>query len=701
MYGVTVLVFGQICLLGAFVASGFSAFVSFVGCNDERRAFRKYGLYSSVVSYVLLTFVILVLVLALLTKDFRFAYVAQYCSQLLPWYYGVSALWVGQSGSLLLWAWFLGSLAMIFRFATSEKADGLKECAFGLLMANYCFLIATMVFAADPMAQSIAIPGEGAGLSPLLQHPAMLIHPPIVFLGYAAWTIPFAIITAALISGRLDASWIQQARPWAIFAWAVLGAGVLLGAEWAYEELGWGGYWGWDPVENGSLIPWLLGTAFMHTLMTWRCRGILKKTTVALAVATFAMCNFATFLTRSGIFSSLHAFSQSPIGWLFLALMIVLALAGVFLIYLRRAKLAADNKISVFFSREVMVAMSTIALLLLAIVTCLGTLSVALSDAIVGHKIIVGPPFYNYVLIPTGLLVLMATALAPLLRWGASPSATEKRMLFGSAAASGFAMLAAVGWGVKHFVSITVIGIVVFAIIALVSSLCFDVLRRYPNNYWESLRRCMREKRNLYTGFLIHLGFFGLAIGITGSSLGARRHQVDIQQGQTVEWAGRSICLVEVIDRELPDKFIAEAVLDISDNGNEPFTLTPAQHLHRLQNEWTTEVAIKSDWDGDFYVILHGSSEEGQVSLTLVENPMMRWLWLGGVTMTLGAVISLWPKLRRTKKHRSLQPPRQGSREDLRLVVESATRIANPEIGAPGNPRKHRQRRNINEPTAT
>jgi cytochrome c-type biogenesis protein CcmF len=685
---VTMLVFGQLCLLGAFVTSGFSAFASFVGCNDQRRAFKRYALYSSVASLVLLTLVGLILVSALLTKDFRFAYVAQYCSQLLPWYYGISALWVGQAGSLLLWAWFLGSLSMIFRFAMSEKSDGLKECAFGLLMANYCFLIATMVFAADPMARSVATPSEGAGLSPLLQHPAMLIHPPIVFLAYAAWAIPFAIVTAGLINGRLDARWIQQARPWAIFAWAVLGAGVLLGAEWAYEELGWGGYWGWDPVENGSLIPWLLGTAFMHTLMTWRCRGIMKKTTIALAIATFAMCNFATFLTRSGIFSSLHAFSQSPIGWLFLGLMIVLALSGGCLIYLRRAQLAADNQFSAFFSREVMVAVSTVALLILAIVTCLGTLSVALSDAIVGHKITVGPPFYNYVLIPTGLLVLLATALAPLLRWGSSPSAAEKRMLIASATVGGLALLAAVAWGDRHFVSIAVTGFVAFAIVALVGALLLDASRHHPQSYWSSLRRCWREKRNLYSGFLVHLGFFGLAIGIAGSSLGARRHEIDLQQGQTVEWAGRSISLVEVVDRELPDKLIAEAVLEISDNGNEPYTLSPAQHLHRLQNEWTTEVAIRSDWGGDFYVILHGSSAEGQVSLTLVENPMMRWLWLGGVTMTLGAAVSLWPKLRRIKQQCS------------RLDVESVVRNADSEIEFQVNPREHKQRQKTDEPAA-
>ncbi len=297
-----------------------------------------------------LTGVMVVLAWALLVKDFSFQYVAQYSSRLLPWHYSLSALWVGQAGSLLLWAWLLGLLALVFRCWPGTKSTPLRDPAFGILMAYCGFLTATMVFAADPMQRDIAPGQEGAGLSPLLQHPAMLIHPPIVFLGYATWAIPCSLAIAALTlqrppgseiesrsslaTGRpsarrpLDSTWVRIARPWALVAWTVLGGGILLGAYWSYEELGWGGYWAWDPVENGSLIPWLIGSAFIHTLMTWQFRGMLKTTCVALAIAVFGMCNFATFLTRSGIFSSLHAFSQSPIGWLFLGLMVALAPAA-------------------------------------------------------------------------------------------------------------------------------------------------------------------------------------------------------------------------------------------------------------------------------------------------------------------------------------------------------------------------------------
>lgn len=652
------LILGQFCLLVAFVAAGFSACASWLGWHFDHRSLGKWAVRTALACLLLLTLVMLVLTHALITNDFRFAYVAKYSSQLLPWHYSLSALWVGQSGSLLLWAWMLNLLAMAFwclpswSADSSKSADSLRLPAFGLLMAFACFLVTTMVFAANPVA-AVAVPThDGNGLSPLLQHPTMLTHPPIVFLGYAAWAIPCALALAALMTGRLDGQWARQARPWALFAWATLGSGILLGAQWAYEELGWGGYWAWDPVENGSLIPWLTGTAFLHALMTWRHRGLMKKTAVGLAIATFTLCNFATFLTRSGIFSSLHAFSQSSIGWLFFALMVLLSTGGGLLVFLRRADLAAENPISALLSREAMIWLSTVALLLLAVVTGLGTIFAALSEVLVGHKIVVGPPFYNNALLPIGLLLLVATALAPLLRWGETPGQQAKRLLLGAAVAGGLvaciASILATGTG-GHAISIAVTGIVAFALAVLVSSLIVDARRRSPENWRLGLLECLGERRSQYAGFLVHLGFFCLAIGITGSALGTRRQEVEMQQGQTVQWDERTIRLVEIVDRQLPDKLVAEAVLEVSDRGKDAFTLSPSQHLHLLQDQWTTEVAIQSDWRGDFYAILHGSAGEGRVSMTLIENPQMRWLWVGGTVMLLGSLISLWPKLRRHK----------------------------------------------------
>ena len=366
----------------------------------------KIGEVASVVGFCLLTGGTLLLALALVTKDFRFAYVAQYSSRTLPWFYSLSALWVGQAGSLLLWCWLNGLLAILFRFMPTRTPSPLRGLTFGLLMLLSSFLVATTVFAVDPAAASLTSPREGSGLSPLLQHPAMLIHPPVIFLGYAAWSIPLRLPSRPCGLGGLTMTGTCAARSSTLFAWAVLGGGILLGAAWAYSELGWGGYWGWDPVENGSLLPWLTGTAPIHALMVWQHAGLLKKTTVALAIATFGLCCFATFLTRSGMFSSLHAFSESPIGWLFLVLMIVLVGGGSLLIVARREPLARQGTFTCVLCRESMIAISMLILILITIIVCGGTLSTALSQALIGRHIAVGADFYNYVLIPTGLLLL-------------------------------------------------------------------------------------------------------------------------------------------------------------------------------------------------------------------------------------------------------------------------------------------------------
>ncbi len=439
-----------------------------------------------------LTVVVLLLAYALVTKDFRFQYVTEYSDPLLPWHYSLSALWVGQAGSLLVWSWFVAVLAIIFRFTSSPRPWGegqgvrasfagnslsdshipspqpspgtmyswsgrgeLLDLAFGAQMAYLAFLLAIMIFAADPMAPALTPGAKGDGLSPLLQHPAMLIHPPIVFLGYAAWGIPFSLAAAALLSGQLDNAWLQQARPWSLFAWTTLGGGIFLGAEWAYEQLGWGGYWAWDPVENGSLMPWLTGTALIHGLMTWR-QGAFKKTTLFLAIATFGLCNFATFLTRSGIFSSLHAFSQSPIGWMFLLWIAAFVVGGTLLIVRRRSQLRAEKPLAALWSREALVLLGIVALVLLTSVTLLGTLAGAISGLFSATPIMVGLAFYNNVLIPTGLVLLAVVAAVPLLRWGAGPTAPRARLLAVAAAGGLLVALAALLCGVRNPIGLAV-----------------------------------------------------------------------------------------------------------------------------------------------------------------------------------------------------------------------------------------------------
>lgn len=651
---------GQLCLLIALVSSGYAAFACMAGTWARHSGVVRSGFWAASASVFVLTATVVLLAWALVTKDFCFQYVALYSDATLPWHYSLAGFWVGQAGSILLWSWFVAMLAVVYRVVAGHRThhaprDGvhhaerdeydMREFAFGTQMAYLCFLIAIMVFAADPMQPSLSVRANGDGLSPSLQHPAMLVHPPIVFLGYATWGIPFALALAALMTGRLDDHWVRQARPWALAAWAILGGGILWGAEWAYEELGWGGYWSWDPVENGSLIPWLTGTALVHGLMTWKQPGVFKKTTLLLAIITFALCNFATFLIRSGVLSSLHAFSQSPIGWMFLAWIFVFPAVAVVLVVMRRSSLAPEKPLVSLWSRESLILIGTVALVLLALAALLGTLAAPLSGLFSTTEIVVGPAFYNKVLIPTALVLLLAMAAIPLLRWSAPPTASQTKTL---ALAIGAGSLVALAIGLRRPMELAIGGLAGSLAAATLLALLSDCRAWRSERWWLRPLLALSRNRRKYAGYLIHLSFALVAIGVAGSSLGSREDDVTIRHGETISWAGRSVHFAGLVQTDLPDKVVLEAQLEVQD-GKASFTLLPAQLLHRTQNQWSSQVAIHSTWKGDFYAILHGGTVQDRITLTLIENPLIRWLWLGGCMAAAGAAIAAWPTRTRRK----------------------------------------------------
>ena len=536
-------------------------------------------------------------------------------------------------------------IAMLLRLLPTADIQ-LRNTAFGLVMANVFFLLVVMVFAADPMAPSLIAANQGAGLSPLLQDPSMLIHPPIVFLAYSVWAVPCALAFAALTIGPLDTTWTQMARPWALSAWTLLGVGLLLGAHWAYHELGWGGYWGWDPVENGSLLPWLTGTALIHSMMVWRKRGALKKTAILLAIITFGLCNFATFLTRSGIFSSVHAFSESPIGWMFLGLMCALLGCGTTMLVRRRSMLGGQRLIRTLLARETLIVVSIFLLLSLTVVVLVGTLIEPLSKMLIGRTIQVGPAFYNNVLPPIGLGLLAMTSIVPLLKWGGAPNSNARRLLMIGLLVSIVGVVAALAVGLRHPLALAVAALVTLAITVLVMAFFDDALRREGHIGWRNLLSVLRKGRHKYAAYCIHLGFVCVAMGVAGSSLGTQRQEVTLDEGAVIDWAGQRIRYVRLEQRQLPDKLVAEAVLELDRGRSTPIELRPARHLHLLQNEWTTEVAIYSTWWGDLYTVLDAGLGNGKIALTLVNNPMIRWIWAGGALTTLSAVVAIWPSRR-------------------------------------------------------
>lgn len=634
---------GQFCLLAALVSSGYAAFVH-TAFRGRAGGLRRAGTVCGLAAVACLTAVVAILGWALYRRDFSYDYVAHYSSRLLPWQFSISALWVGQAGSLLLWAWFLGAVAVALRLAPA--ADGrVRDTAFGIVLGHLAFLVAVLVFAADPMKPSLSPPAEGLGLSPLLQHPSMLVHPPVIFLAYALWAAPFALAVAALIHDRPD-DWPSIARPWALAAWVVLGAGLLLGAHWAYQELGWGGYWGWDPVENGSFLPWLTGTALVHCLMAWRHRDCLKKTAVALAFLTIGLCNFATFLTRSGVFSSVHAFSESPIGWMFLGLMAGLLAGGVALVIARRGSLAAGRRAGSLFARESLILVAAVLLLALGAAVLGGTLVGPISAQVMGRTILIDPPYYNAVLVPVAAILLLTTGVVPLTRWGEAPGPSQRRGLWTCLALGVAAAAVAWGLGVRHVMLLAVIGVAVLAVTSFAAAVYLDGRRHAPDRPAVGLVAVLLAGRRRYAGYVVHLGFIALAVGVAGSSIGSRRFEVDLSEGDGLTWNGWDVRYVGLDQRELPDKLVAEAVLEVTRGGGGLTEVRPARHYHRLQNEWTTEVAILSTWTGDFYAVLNAGLGDGRVALTLVDNPMVCWIWIGGGLAGLSTIASLWPSRR-------------------------------------------------------
>lgn len=665
------IILGQAALLMAFLACGSGGCLSYLAARGGPPWTRRGAVASLSIAFATLTLSIGVLGRALLMRDFSYAYVAEYSHEQLPWHYSLSALWVGQEGSMLLWTWLLALVTAVFVAQARQLNARLRYGSQAVLMAYLCYLLAIIVFAADPLKPSLTSSVEGMGLSPLLMHPAMLIHPPIVFLGYAAWGIPFALAIAALTDPTGDTHWLRAARNWTLFAWTVLGAGIILGGNWAYEELGWGGYWAWDPVENGSLLPWLTGTALIHALLGWHYRGVLKRTTIVFALTTFTLCNFATFLTRSGLFSSLHAFSRSPIGWAFLVMMVVLSIGGAILLYRERMRLAPDRTIRSVWSREAWIAMGALGLLLLTIVTLTGTLMVPLSDLLLGQKIVVGMAFFNNVFLPIGLLLLGAGGAAPLLRWGTPPSRRQQVALWISAGAGGVTALIAMLFGQRQVVTLTALACAGFAVAAFVGAWWLDAGRNpvsRPLSLWQALWR----RRPVYAGYVMHLAYAALIVGIVGSSLGTIRDDISLRVGETVQWQGYTVRLASVQETPQADIVVAGATLEITQHGRHICTLQPSQHYHSRQKEWTTEVAIHSAWLSDVYTILRGAGDVDTAELTLVFNPLVRWIWLAGWLFCLGTFARLWPARVETTTATPLSRPkflshRTGHRERARV----------------------------------
>src|SRR5215208_4734807 len=453
---------GQFALWVAFLVGLWCVAIAFTGRWRDRPELATTVIRSVYAIFGCLVVASLALWKGLFTHDFNIEYVAAYTSRNLPTYYIVSAFWAGQKGSLLFWAVVLSLFASAAQLLTPRRYAHLMPYVAGVTTAVVCFFVSVMIFAANPFERLSFVPADGRGLNPQLQNVGMVIHPPMLYLGYISLTIPFAFAVAALLSRRLDTGWIHAIRKWTLVSWLFLCIGITLGMWWAYVELGWGGYWAWDPVENASFLPWLTMTAFLHSVMIQEKRGMLKRWNFGLIIGTFLLSIFGTFITRSGVIASVHSFTQSNVGYFFLAFLVVAAVLSFTLLLTRWGLLEAEVRLESMLSREAAFLFNNLLFVGVAFSVLWGTLFPILSELIRGSKITVGPPFFNRVNVPLGLLLLAVTGIGPLIAWRKASAANLRRQFVAPLASGAVVLAVLLASGVRDLYAIMALALAGF-----------------------------------------------------------------------------------------------------------------------------------------------------------------------------------------------------------------------------------------------
>ena len=594
----------------------------------------------------LLTGATAALTVASVNSDFTIEYVAHYTERALPIGYKVAAVWAGQEGSILLWAWLLAVMSVLF-VATRRDLTGKEGAAVVATVAVVCgFFAALLLFAANPFKLIEVVPADGRGLNPLLQDPAMIAHPPILFLGYAGFTMPFALLVGALVAGRTDNQWIAGTRRWVIASWLFLTAGILLGAQWAYIELGWGGYWAWDPVENASLFPWLTGTALLHSIMAQQHRGLFKRWNASLIALSFLLCLFGTYLTRSGIIQSVHAFQDSPIGNFFLGFIVVAAVVITIMIVVRRRELAGERELTGLVGREGAFLATNVLLIGMLLVTLVGTLFPVISRSFGDKEVTVGPAFYNKVVAPIGMLLVALMAAGPLLVYG---DGAGKRLVRGAIVPLLAAAAALIVIPVRNAWAVAAVAIVAAGVAAIVADLVLSVYSRVRDggeNPVAALVRMLDGNHRRYGGQLAHLGMLLVIAGMVGSSVYGVKKEFELKPGETVPFSGGTLKYASLRETRHGNYTAVAADVTFTAADGTVTTLHPQCRFYDKSEKPATEVALDMNWKRDVYLTLAGWEKGGQVvAIQAIVNPLVSWIWAGGIVMSLGATVCLLPRL--------------------------------------------------------
>jgi cytochrome c-type biogenesis protein CcmF len=650
---------GSFALLLALIVAAYAFCAGIGGILTRRTLLTKSALNAGMAVFFLVTFAVGALEYFFFTDNFSLAYVAEHSNRALPLFYKFAALWAGQEGSLLWWSWLLSAYAFFVLFINRKKHPELMPYVGVVVAGVQIFFLTLNNFVSNafnvlgaPDANGVlrvASLSDGRGLTPLLQYPEMVIHPPMLYLGYTGFTIPFAFALAALLGRYPGEKWIHITRRWTMVAWCFQTVGILLGMHWAYAMLGWGGYWEWDPVENASLLPWITGTAFLHSVMMQEKRGMMKVWNVWLVFTTFMLCILGTLLTRSGMVNSVHAFAQSSIGSWFVSFLAVILVICFLAYWKNRDYLRSDNQLDSLVSRESSFLFNNLVLLAGCFAVLWGTLFPILSEWVVGSKVSVGAPFFNKVNVPIALFLLLLTGVGPLLAWRKTSADALKRNFAWPAAGGLVSGVVAFIFGFRDFYALVCLILSVFVVLTIVAEFFRGarvLAARESTNLLTAVGSLTMRNTRRYGGYVVHFGIVLIFIGIAGSAFN-KDMQAELNIGQTLH-IGPYTILCQNFDSTANDNYqSARATLEVFQNGKSQMMLYPERRFFPASGETETIVATRSSPLRDLYIVYAGRSpDDGNPVIHAYLNPLVKCIWFGGIIVVLGTGLALMPNRR-------------------------------------------------------
>nr|WP_298414854.1 heme lyase CcmF/NrfE family subunit [uncultured Halomonas sp.] len=645
---------GHFALILALLMALIQAVVPMAGTLTRRPLWMAFAKPLASGQFLFLAIAYLCLTTSFLLDDFSVAYVANNSNSMLPWYYKATAVWGSHEGSVLLWSLMLGGWGFaVSQFSSQLPRDMVARVLSVMGMVCVGFLLFVLI-TSNPFERILPnMPQDGADLNPLLQDFGLVIHPPMLYMGYVGFSVVFSFAIAGLIGGRLDAAWTRWARPWTNLAWAFLTVGIALGSWWAYYELGWGGWWFWDPVENASLLPWLAGTALIHSLAVTEKRGSFKSWTLLLAITTFSLSLLGTFLVRSGVLTSVHAFANDPARGTFILVLLGLTVGLSLLVFALRAPRVSHSIGFTWLSRDALLLVNNILLIVMTVTVLLGTVYPLLLDALGLGKISVGPPYFNALFVPLTGLLCVFMGLGPSSRWKQmSGRELFKRLLGAGIAAVVISAVAPFVYGGEWNVWVSLGLVMALWIVLSLGRDLFDKLRNASN-----LGIGLKRLSPAYWGMVVgHLGLAVTIIGVTMVSNYNVERNVRLAPGESVEVAGYTFAMQGLRERRGPNFIADTATIDVSRNGEHRFTMQPEKRLYLARGMPMTDVALRPGLLRDLYVALGEDLGDGSWALRIQFKPFVRWLWLGALLMAAGGILAVVDRRYRRVKRRAQQP---------------------------------------------